>query len=749
MRLLLISCLTQVTIVSIVASLLYLLTSRRRPSERAAVIGTAVLAIGVVTALSFCPLPSWWSILPDATSVTDMGTSPATIATPEANAGERTSPNNAAERPRRDAVDRRLSLPIQWLRFFRPTADDPSVEESTASRTWPGTLLLAVAIGASAFLLRVAIGLRAIRRLYRQSQPLTNAKVDELLIRVQQLTPRPRSIAVRESPHPVAAATIGWRRPVIVLPADWVGWSADELLAVLAHEVAHICRRDYPMRLMAYVVAALHFYHPLIHWLTRRLVQEQELAADALAATLAGGRRRYLHALSRIALRQDGRPNVWPGSIALPVSSRFLMRRIEMLRAKDGSVRDSATKATQWVSVAAVVLFSVAATAIRSAAQKPDEADRTRVANRVVGRTTSRNAAIGPASQASSRVPDKDVFQRKPFDPSLFLAGKGSAILVVRPAELFRRNELRPLKDACNQILSEVAKSWGGTGQFPLKIEQIEFVAAHLGMILDYGGNGNVLMVHRPVMVRTTVPFDWKQFFVKAFPDTVEKEYRQHKYLELPAIGALHPKQKSRVYVPDDRMVLLVGSEETVQGAIARHVDGRARYDWGDQWAAIDGGLITVAFDNVLRFDTGKLQARWFLEWEEVRGGPVPVVPVFRGAELFCYHTEFICIGADWSDATDRFVVRGRAICRNWERPEDLKRAVGSNLKWHRAELENDKSPSEQQYKPIWRNILSFLQSASLQCGKTPDGQGVVDGRIETEVSVDQLLKSLGLDGGS
>lgn len=746
MRLLLISCLTQVTIVSIVASLLYFLTSRRRPSVRAAVIGTAVFAVAVVTALSFCPLPSWWSLLPDATRVTDMGTSGGTIATPEGNAGGRTSPYDVAERPRSDAVDRRISLPIRRLRSFQQTAGDPSVAESRASRAWPDTLLLAIAIGASAFLLRIAIGLQAIGRLYRQSQPLTNAKVDELLTRVQQLTPRPRSVPVRESPDLVAAATIGWCRPVIVLPADWVDWSADELLAVLAHEVAHICRRDYPMRLIAYVVAALHFYHPLIHWLTQRLVQEQELAADTLAVTLAGGRRRYLHALSRIALRQDGRPNVWPGFIALPVSSRFLMRRIEMLRAKDGSVRDSARKTTQWVSVAALVLFSVGATAIRCAAQKPDEADRTRVANRMAGRATSQNAVISPASQESDRVPDKDLFQRKPFDPSLF-GGKGSAILVVRPAEFLRRSELQPLKDACNQVLLKLTKDLAGDGQSPLRVEQIEFVAAHLGMILDFEGNGNVLMVRRPVMVRTTMLFDWKQFFVKRFPDTVEKEYRQRKYLELPVIPALDPKQKSWVYAPDDRTVLFVGSEGTVQRAIARHVDGRPQYDWADQWAAIDGGLITVAFGNVL-FDTVTHQPRWFLEEEEVGDGPALTAPAFDRAELLCFCTNFICIGADWSDATDRFVVRSRAISERQEHSDHFKQAAGSLLKVARVELENDKSLDEQR-KLIWRHILSLLQSASLQPGKTPDGQVVVDGRIETEVSVDQFLQLLGLDGGS
>ena len=82
MKSFLISCLTQVTIVSVAATLLYSLASRRRPSVRAAVIGTALFAIAVLTPLSVCPLPSWWSLLPDVTSATEVGTSLAALGTP-------------------------------------------------------------------------------------------------------------------------------------------------------------------------------------------------------------------------------------------------------------------------------------------------------------------------------------------------------------------------------------------------------------------------------------------------------------------------------------------------------------------------------------------------------------------------------------------------------------------------------------------------------------------------------------------
>ena len=151
----LISCLTQVTIVSVVAVLLYFLASRRRPSVRAAVIGTAMLTIAILTTLSMCPLPSWWSLLPDVASAAEAGPLLEGDAIPEENALPGTSPHNAPERPRRDAVEGRIPLISQWLHLLRKTVDDSTTAKSNALRFWPNILLLAIAIGACALLLRV------------------------------------------------------------------------------------------------------------------------------------------------------------------------------------------------------------------------------------------------------------------------------------------------------------------------------------------------------------------------------------------------------------------------------------------------------------------------------------------------------------------------------------------------------------------------------------------------------------------
>ena len=139
-----------------------------------------------------------------------------------------------------------------------------------------------------------------------------------------------RCVELREVSDLTTPATAGWRHPVVLLPDDWRSWDDSERRAVLAHELAHIIRGDYATGLMARAAVVLHAYHPLVRWMAARLQMQQELAADALGARFAGGRSRYLVALSRLALRQDGRSPCWPARAFLPRQGT-LIRRIAML----------------------------------------------------------------------------------------------------------------------------------------------------------------------------------------------------------------------------------------------------------------------------------------------------------------------------------------------------------------------------------------------------------------------------------
>lgn len=83
---------------------------------------------------------------------------------------------------------------------------------------------------------------------------------------------------------PGGASAVGIRKPMIVLDEALVARMDDEELeGVVAHELAHLRRRDNLVALLLGIVRDLFFFVPGGRWALRQLHTERELAADQLA----------------------------------------------------------------------------------------------------------------------------------------------------------------------------------------------------------------------------------------------------------------------------------------------------------------------------------------------------------------------------------------------------------------------------------------------------------------------------------
>ncbi|WP_202842224.1 M56 family metallopeptidase [Luteimonas saliphila] len=197
----------------------------------------------------------------------------------------------------------------------------------------PATLSWIVALwaaGCALLSLRMAMGLLWVQRLREGGSPAATAwqtRMDALASRLG-LRPVPlRIVDAGDSP-----ATMGWWRPVVLLPAAVLARMPVDLLeALLAHELAHVRRRDYLVNLLQGVVEVLLFYHPVVWWLSHRIRQERELVADDLAAAALGDPRRMAVALAeldRIAMPRSSFPLV---QFAQAAHGGHLMSRIRRL----------------------------------------------------------------------------------------------------------------------------------------------------------------------------------------------------------------------------------------------------------------------------------------------------------------------------------------------------------------------------------------------------------------------------------
>ncbi len=157
-----------------------------------------------------------------------------------------------------------------------------------------------------------------------ESRPQLELLAQRLAGRLRAPVPR---VAVLPT-CPGGAYVAGSRRPVLVLGDDLVSQlDGAELEGVLAHELAHLRRRDNLVSAMVGAVRDLTFFVPGGGWALRHLHRERELAADQAAVAVT--RRPGALASGLLKVLEDGRDERHPCAALAPTGT--LISRVEAL----------------------------------------------------------------------------------------------------------------------------------------------------------------------------------------------------------------------------------------------------------------------------------------------------------------------------------------------------------------------------------------------------------------------------------
>ncbi|RSK45758.1 M56 family metallopeptidase [Hymenobacter perfusus] len=151
-------------------------------------------------------------------------------------------------------------------------------------------LVAAWLLGLLAMTLRLLGGLAYVQRLRRyRVQPLAEEWQARLLTLANKAGLK-QPIQLLESALVRTPVVVGHLRPVVLLPLGTVtGLSLTYMEAILAHELAHVQRRDYLMNLLQSVAETVFFYHPAVWFITACLRTERENCCDDVATALVGG----------------------------------------------------------------------------------------------------------------------------------------------------------------------------------------------------------------------------------------------------------------------------------------------------------------------------------------------------------------------------------------------------------------------------------------------------------------------------
>jgi beta-lactamase regulating signal transducer with metallopeptidase domain len=205
-----------------------------------------------------------------------------------------------------------------------------------------------------------AVAERFARRHTRPAEPAWEERFALLTMRLS--IRRPVRLAV--SALAQVPATVGWMKPVVLVPAAvFTGLDPEQVQALLAHELAHIRRHDYLVNLLQTVVETLFFYHPAVWWVSRVIREERENCCDDIAVEVSGNALVYARALAELEQMRA------PG-LAMAATGGSLLNRVHRLLHAD---RNAGRASTAWIAGIGVVAFVFVAGVIASGSPQVKE----------------------------------------------------------------------------------------------------------------------------------------------------------------------------------------------------------------------------------------------------------------------------------------------------------------------------------------------------------------------------------------
>lgn len=218
-------------------------------------------------------------------------------------------------------------LTFAWL----PGASDslPALALNITVSEWQRLLPLLVLVwvaGVLGFSIRLAGGWRFTSRL-RMKTIAAPAEWQQRMETIAAQIGASQPVRLLISSAVNVPTVIGWLQPVILFPVSALSLLPPEhVVALLAHELAHVRRMDYLANILQSVAEAVFFYHPAVWWISRQIREERELCCDDLAVEVTGDALVYASALTRLETNRRHRAET-----ALAASGGSLLNRVRRL----------------------------------------------------------------------------------------------------------------------------------------------------------------------------------------------------------------------------------------------------------------------------------------------------------------------------------------------------------------------------------------------------------------------------------
>jgi len=162
-------------------------------------------------------------------------------------------------------------------------------------------LVLLWVMGLMIFSIRFLGGLAYTQRLKHHKTYAVSKEWDLKLKQMVDKMKVSRPVSMLESALIKMPMVIGYFKPVILMPLGALSnIPADQLEAIISHELAHVLRKDYVINIIQSVIEVFFFFHPAVWWISKNIRIEREYNCDDLTIKFYDDPLIYVKALANI-----------------------------------------------------------------------------------------------------------------------------------------------------------------------------------------------------------------------------------------------------------------------------------------------------------------------------------------------------------------------------------------------------------------------------------------------------------------
>jgi len=146
--------------------------------------------------------------------------------------------------------------------------------------------------------IQLIVGLNNVYHLRNHAIYAAGKKWDVKLAEVSEKLGLSQEIKLMQSGIAQMPMVVGHFKPLVLIPLGLLnGLSTTEVEAILAHELAHIKRKDYLVNLLQSFIEIVFFFNPAVLWVSQLIKTEREHCCDDLAIACVNDRKNYVQAL--------------------------------------------------------------------------------------------------------------------------------------------------------------------------------------------------------------------------------------------------------------------------------------------------------------------------------------------------------------------------------------------------------------------------------------------------------------------